>query len=277
MRLEGKIAVITGAGSGIGRATAMRFAREGANVMLVDRDGDGAAETARLGSQTPGRMESFIADVTDENAPDGMMAACREAFGPLDILINNAGIGGAKSIDETDDENLDRFLDVNLRAAFRVARSAIADMPGRGGSIVHLASVFGLRGFPGSSIYSATKAALIGLTQNMAADYGLEGIRVNAIAPGFIETPLTAERIRTDPWFVDGNGRRHADGPHRQAGGDRRGGALPLIRRRLLRHRPRAGGRRRLEQHQVPPAARSGLSAGARSPKLVGAERALSH
>jgi len=204
MRLRGKIAVITGGGSGIGRATALRFAEEGAGVLIADRDGAGATATVKLGDNAPGELASLTVDVTQRQAPDEIMTACRERFGPLDILINNAGIGGARAIDETDDESLDRFLDVNLRAAFRVARAAVGEMRGRGGSIVHLASVFGLRGFPGSSIYSATKAALIGLTQNMAADYGREGIRVNALAPGFIETPLTANRIANNPWFVDG-------------------------------------------------------------------------
>ena len=203
MRLEGKITVITGGGSGIGRATALRFAEEGADVLVVDRDGDGAGETARLGLEAPGRIESMLADFTDDDAPEAMMAACRQAFGPLDILLNNAGIGAAKAIDATDDADLDRFLDTNLRAAFRVARAAVVEIRGRGGAIVHLASVFGLQGFPGSSIYSATKAALIELTQNMAADYGAEGIRVNALAPGSIETPLSAERLRTNAWFRD--------------------------------------------------------------------------
>ncbi|MDP6707517.1 MAG: SDR family oxidoreductase [Alphaproteobacteria bacterium] len=203
MRLKDRRAVITGAASGIGRATALRFAAEGADVLIVDRDSEGAEETVRLGADAPGRFETLLADVTDQAAPDAMMAACREAFGPIDILINNAGIGAAKAIDATEDEDLDRFLDVNLRAAFRVARAAVREMRGRGGAIVHLASVFGLMGFPGSSIYSATKAALIGLTQNMAADYGRDGIRVNALAPGSIVTPLSEERLKTNPWFLD--------------------------------------------------------------------------
>ena len=204
MRLEGRIAVVTGGGSGIGRATTLRFAAEGAAVLVVERDGEGAAETRRLGSNAPGRIEVMIADVAEHATPTAIMAECRERLGAIDILVNNAGIGGAKAIHETEDEELDRFIDVNFRAAFRIAREAVREMRGRGGAIVHLASVFGQRGFPGSSIYSATKAALIGLTYNMAADYGRENIRVNALAPGFIETPLTRGRIEGDPWFLDG-------------------------------------------------------------------------
>ena len=201
--LNGKIAVVTGAGSGIGRAITLRFAAEGANVLAVDRDAEGNAETAQLARPSPGRVELCACDVTDERAPDDVMAACNDAFQRIDILINNAGIGGARPVHETDDADLDRFTDVNLRAVFRFARAAVGEMRERGGSVVNMASVFGLRGFPGSSIYSATKAALIGLTQNMAADYGPDGIRVNALAPGFIETPLTAARIAGNEWFVD--------------------------------------------------------------------------
>ncbi len=204
MRLDGKVAVVTGGGSGIGRATTLRFAAEGAGVLVVDRDGEGAAETRRLGSNLPGRIEVMVADVAENATPTAIMAECRDRLGPIDILMNNAGVGGAKAIDETEDDELDRFIDVNFRAAFRIAREAVREMRGRGGSIVHLASVFGQRGFPGSSIYSATKAALIGLTHNMAADYGRENIRVNALAPGFIETPLTRGRIEDNPWFLDG-------------------------------------------------------------------------
>ena len=204
MRLDGRVAVVTGGGSGIGRATVLRFAAEGASVLVVDRDSAGAEETARLGSNLPGRIEVMVADVAEDVTPRAIMAGCRERLGAIDILVNNAGIGGAKAIHETEDAELDRFIDVNFRAAFRIAREAVREMRGRGGAIVHLASVFGQRGFPGSSIYSATKAALIGLTHNMAADYGRENIRVNALAPGFIETPLTRGRIEGDPWVLDG-------------------------------------------------------------------------
>lgn len=133
------------------------------------------------------------------------MAACRQQLGPASILINNAGIGGAKPAHETEDDELDHFNDINFRSVFRLSRALVRELMAcsSGGCIVNLSSIFGLRGFPGSSIYSANKAALIGLTQNMAADYGPSNIRVNAIAPGLIETPLTVGRIAANPWFVD--------------------------------------------------------------------------
>lgn len=118
------------------------------------------------------------------------------------MLINNAGIGGAKPVHQTDDDALDRFTNINLRSVFRISREFVRDLMGeqREGAIVNISSIFALRGFQTSSIYGATKAALIGLTQNMAADYGPHGIRVNAIAPGLIRTGMTAERIDSDQW-----------------------------------------------------------------------------
>ncbi|MBT6274502.1 MAG: SDR family oxidoreductase, partial [Chromatiales bacterium] len=131
-------------------------------------------------------------------------------LGAPTVLVNNAGVGGRQSVHETDDDDLDLVNDVNLKSVFRFTRAVVADMLSaqRGGCIINLSSVFGVQGFPSSSIYSATKAAMIGLTQNMAADYGPSGIRVNAVAPGLITTAMTAGRIESDAWFrkamVDG-------------------------------------------------------------------------
>lgn len=205
-RLEKNIAVITGAGSGIGRATTLRFVSEGADVLAVDRNGEGAAETARMAGNGPGRCVAIEQDVTPDDAPDNVFGHCASELGHANILVNNAGIGGSKPAHLTDDASMDDFLDINLRALFRFSRTAVEGMRarGEGGCIINLASVFGMRGFPGSSVYSATKAAVIGLTQNMAADYGPYNIRVNAIAPGLIETPLTVDRIKNNPMFRDG-------------------------------------------------------------------------
>ena len=202
-RFDGWPAIVTGAGSGIGRATALALARDGADAIAVDRDGNGAAETARRGAG-PGRIAALEADVAAKDSPARIVAECAERFGAPRILVNNAGIGDSRAAHLTDDAALDSFLDVNLRALFRLSREGVRAMRAAGGGvIVNVASVFGLTGFRGSSAYSATKAAVVGLTRNMAADYGPDGIRVNAVAPGIIATPLTRERLEGNPRFVD--------------------------------------------------------------------------
>jgi NAD(P)-dependent dehydrogenase (short-subunit alcohol dehydrogenase family) len=198
--LAGKGAVVTGAASGIGRATALRLAGEGCRVLAADRAGEGLAETAALAAAQGTPIETMLADVAADDAPTAVIGGAVARFGALHLLMNNAGIGGSKRADLTSDEDFDTQIAVNLRGVFRFSRAAVAVMP-RDSAIVNVASIFGMVGFPGSAAYAAAKAGVAGLTRQMAADYGPEGIRVNAIAPGLIETGMTKRRIAESNWF----------------------------------------------------------------------------
>ncbi len=191
-----RTAVITGASQGIGRAIAERFLSDGYNLVAVDRSPDGIAELAE------GRddVASLTTDVTSKSAPFVAVSLAEERFGRLDVLVNNAGIARARSLLDTPDEDLDRYVAVNLNAPFRFSREAIRIM-GAGAAIVHISSIYGLLGYPNVAPYAATKAAILGLTRQMAADYGPQGIRVNAVAPGLVRTPLNTDRIDSDPVF----------------------------------------------------------------------------
>jgi NAD(P)-dependent dehydrogenase (short-subunit alcohol dehydrogenase family) len=195
------MAVVSGAGSGIGRATALRLAREGAKVLAVDIADPGLAETAALASAQGLSLATLVKSVADADAPEVILDCAAKNFGGISLLVNNAGIGGSHRAENTTDEEFDRFLSVNLRSVFRMSRAAVARLRGRGGAIVNIASIFGMTGFPGTASYAAAKAGVIGITMQMAADYGPEGIRVNAISPGLIETGMTRERIASNAWF----------------------------------------------------------------------------
>jgi 3-oxoacyl-[acyl-carrier protein] reductase len=201
-RFAGQAAIVTGAAGGIGRATALRLAGEGALVLAVDIKASGLDETVSLGSK--GRIMGLIADMTDRAVPDAVAAKAVAAFGRLDMLVNNAGISGrGGGAGEAADADWDALIDMNLGSVFRMARAALHHLPRPGGRIVNVGSVFGLVGFAGSAAYAAAKGGVAQLTRQMVADYGAQGINVNAVAPGVIETPMTAERIRGDGWYHD--------------------------------------------------------------------------
>jgi len=197
-RLEGKRALITGAASGIGAACALRFAQAGAAVAGLDvqQPADPAWKEA---AELAPRSHFGIADVSDEAQVTEAVAAAREALGGIDILVNAAGIAGGGPAHLVQEGDWDRVLDVNLKGTWLVSKHVLpAMLEGGGGSIVHIASVEGLEGFEGGSAYNASKGGVVLLTRNMAMDYGRRGIRVNAVCPGFIETPLL-ESVLSDP------------------------------------------------------------------------------
>ena len=189
-RLGGRAALITGAASGIGAACALRFAQEGARVAGFDLkeafDGDWA-EAARIAP------DSYFAtgDVRSDDDVAAAVSAAKARFGSIDILVNSAGVADGGPVHLIDPEVWDRVVDINLKGTFLACRNVIPEMIEQGrGSIINLASVEGIEGFEGGSAYNASKGGVMILTRNMAIDYGRKGIRVNAICPGFIETPL---------------------------------------------------------------------------------------
>lgn len=189
-RLQGKVAVVTGANSGIGRATARLFGREEAKVVCCDIQEDTTPRIDKLIEQDGGQAVFLRLDVTRQESCDRMVRTALEKFGDLDILFNNAGVGIRKLIHELTDDEWDFVVNLNLNAIFRGVRAAIPHFLKKGrGNIVNTASTFGLLAseqYPG---YCATKAAIINLTRQMALDYGPKGIRVNCVCPGAIETP----------------------------------------------------------------------------------------
>ena len=197
-RMNGKVAIVTGAGStpggsgaGIGQAIATVFAREGASVVVVDRDQSRADATVESLEDLPGKTHSFLGDVTSQSDCDSMVNAAIERFGGLDILVNNAAISKHTPIDETSMELYDEILNTNLKGSFLASRSALPALIERGGgSIIMIGSVAGIRDSATTHpAYSASKAGQLGLMFDLAGEYG-RNFRVNAVLPGMVSSPM---------------------------------------------------------------------------------------
>ena len=193
MRLQDKVAIITGAAQGIGLATALKFAREGAIVHVCDLRGDAVdaavAQCRDLGARAAGHR----VDVTQRDSVDAVVAAVKQADGRIDVLVNNAGITKDARLQKMSLQQFDAVIDVNLRGVFHCAQAVADTMVAQGaGVILNASSVVGIYGNFGQTNYAASKFGVIGFTKTWSRELGPKGIRVNAVAPGFVETPILA-------------------------------------------------------------------------------------
>lgn len=187
-RLDGKVCVVTGAGSGIGEQIARAYAAVGARVVVADRD---EVNGGRVASEIGGLAAFQRMDVTDSGEVQAALACTAEHFGALDVLVNNAGVGLVGSVVETSEEDFARLMDVNVRGVYLGCRHAVPIMLAQGhGVIVNMGSVAGLVGIERRFAYCATKGAVLAMTRQLAVDYARAGIRCNAIAPGTVHTPF---------------------------------------------------------------------------------------
>jgi 3-oxoacyl-[acyl-carrier protein] reductase len=190
--LEGKVAVVTGGGRGIGESIARKLASEGAGVALCDVMLDNAQKVADSLTKTGVQSRAYAVNVTDGKQVAEVCEKIVADFGRVDVLVNNAGITRDNLLLRMSEADWDLVLDVNLKGAFLFTKSLVpAMMKQRGGAIVNIASIVGVMGNPGQANYSASKAGMIGLTKTVAKEYAKRGIRANAIAPGFIQTAMT--------------------------------------------------------------------------------------
>ena len=193
MRLKNKVAIITGAAQGIGLATALKFAHEGAAVIVCDLRQAGVDEAVAACRAEGAQAAVHVVNVTDRATVDAMVAAVRAQFGRIDVLVNNAGITQDARLQKMSLAQFDAVIDVNLRGVFHCAQAVCGTMIEQGeGVILNASSVVGVYGNFGQTNYAATKAGVIGFTKTWSRELGPKGIRVNAVAPGFVETPILA-------------------------------------------------------------------------------------
>ena len=198
--LHEKTALVTGAGSGIGAAIAQLFGKAGASVWVTDREAEAAARTASILREAGHHAEALPLDVADETSVAAAVREVQEKHGALDILVNNAGIGHVGTILQTTGQDLDRMFQVNVGGVFNLSKGFLPGMLERGrGNIINLASIGGIVGIRDRLAYCTTKFAVVGLTKSMALDHAQQGVRVNCICPGRVETPFVSARLKEYP------------------------------------------------------------------------------
>jgi 2-hydroxycyclohexanecarboxyl-CoA dehydrogenase len=200
MSLDGRVAVVTGGGSGIGRACSLQLATDGASVAVWELDRAGAKETVEMIEAEGGHAIACIGDAADAQQIDESAARTRGELGPITILVNNAGITGFRRFQEIDEDAWDRMMQVNLKCPFLCARAVIDDMLAAGwGRIINISSSSAQTGAPAMAHYAASKGGVIGFTKALAMEYAASGITVNNIPPGFVDTPM----LRSSPVDIE--------------------------------------------------------------------------
>jgi 3-oxoacyl-[acyl-carrier protein] reductase len=193
MRLTDKVSIITGAGQGIGQATALKFAKEGAKVAVCDINLESVAETVKLVEAAGGEVAGFRVDVTDKESIAAMVEGVMAKWGRVDTLVNNAGIVQDAQFKKMSEDQFDRVIDVNLKGVYNCTKAVVDIMLAQGsGCILNASSIVGIYGNFGQTNYAATKFGVIGMVKTWARELGRKGIRANAICPGFVETPILA-------------------------------------------------------------------------------------
>jgi 3-oxoacyl-[acyl-carrier protein] reductase len=191
MRLVGKVAIITGGGRGIGQATAIKFAQEGARVAVCDIDEETAIDTARIIERREGEAMAFRVDVTDKLSIQAMVEAVHARYGRIDVLVNNAGIVADAQLKKMTDEQFDRVIDINLKGTYNCTKAVVDVMlEQQSGVILNASSIVGLYGNFGQTNYAASKFGVIGMVKTWARELGKRGIRANAVCPGFVSTSI---------------------------------------------------------------------------------------